>query len=102
MKRWRMDRPGAPEPAALGWSDTLRRGMREVVWQHGVVAPIRSIRQGYEMGVLIELAMLAGGITGLIRARAAPLADGRFGSARDNADRGLSYEERTPEHEAGA
>jgi GT2 family glycosyltransferase len=102
MKRWRMDRPGAQETAALGWSDTLRRGMREIVWQHGVVAPIRSIRQGYEMGVLIELAMLAGGITGLIRARAAPLADGRFTSARDIADRGLSHEERTPEHEAGA
>jgi glycosyltransferase involved in cell wall biosynthesis len=82
VKRWRVDRVGSPGTAALGRSDAMRRVMREIAWKQGVVAPIRSIRQGYEMGVLIELAMFAGEITGIIRARAAPLSDCRFGSIR--------------------
>ncbi|MGH9301412.1 MAG: glycosyltransferase family 2 protein, partial [Acidimicrobiales bacterium] len=77
MKRWRM-RDAGLQSHSVSRLGTLRQGMGDIVWPHGVIGPMKSIRNGYEMGVLVELAMLAGGIQGMMAARTTALCRERF------------------------
>lgn len=62
----------------LPWRVIASRASRELLWTHGVQGVRRSIANGYAMGALAELAMLAGAIRGVVNARRLELVDGRF------------------------
>ena len=75
VKRWswhgREGRP--PSRRAIA-----RVAAHEVLWRHGIKGVARNVANGYAMGALSELAMLAGATEGVVKARRMRLVDGHF------------------------
>ena len=79
VKRWRIEHGVAAAEGALPWRIVARHAGRELLWRRAVVGVGRNIASRYVMGVLAELAMLAGELRGVSRARRMPVVDGCFG-----------------------
>ena len=78
VKYRRMAHSASQPGRRLNWPQTLSLASTAIVWPHGITGPLNNLRKGYRAGVLVDLAMLAGGMNGLMRARAVPLSDGRY------------------------
>jgi glycosyltransferase involved in cell wall biosynthesis len=81
VKRWRLE-DGLKDPdAKLSWRIVTRHIGRELLWRRVVHGVGRNIANRYAMGVLAELAMFAGEVRGVMRARGMPVSDGRFSAS---------------------
>ena len=80
VKRWRVEDGVKGPDSALSWRIVARHAGSEILWRRVVLGVGRNISNRYAMGVLAELAMLAGEVRGVVRARRMPVRDGRFGS----------------------
>lgn len=75
VKRWRFQ---GGNDVRLSRREAAKRGGRELVWAHGVEGMIRNVEKRFAMGALAELAMAAGAVKGVTRARRMDLVDGHF------------------------
>lgn len=75
VKRWRLQ---DGDNSQLPWRRAASRGGRELLWPHGVEGVIRNVTSRFAMGALAELAMSAGAVKGVVKARRMGLVDGHF------------------------
>ena len=78
VKRWRVEHGVKGPESELSWRIVARHAGSELLWRRVVIEVGRNISNRYAMGVLAELAMLAGEVRGVVRARRMPVRDGRF------------------------
>jgi glycosyltransferase involved in cell wall biosynthesis len=78
VKRWRLEDGTMAPGSALSWRVVSRHAGSELFWRRVVLGVRRNIANRYAMGVLAELAMFAGEVRGVVRARCMPVKDGRF------------------------
>lgn len=75
VKRWRTPNGGERR---LSWSTILGKSLNEFVWRHGIRGVARNLSRRFAMGTLSELAMSAGALQGVFKARRLGLVDGHF------------------------
>ena len=78
VKRWRLEHGVKGPETVLSRRIVARHAGRELLWRRVVLGVGRNIGNHYAMGVLAELAMFAGEVRGVARARRMPVVDGRF------------------------
>jgi len=78
VKTRRLQDPPEDENTDLAGRLAVGRLMIGLVWRHGVVEVGRNLAHGYQMGVLVEFAMLAGALRGVLKTHRLQLERGHF------------------------